>query len=523
MDTLVFLANHTCGEPAGQCKFNVVNLANPLQPEVIATQEVIGGVYYMVQKANHVFVSCGISGIVTFDVTDPLSPTIAKCYFGPGVSGPLAIHGDHLIISDDMPLWSQERIRNCDPDSTSEADSLTRPGDLLIVDVSDPSSFNLVGSFPTGGIHRYLTVSESYIFITDESSDLLVLDNSRCDTVTTVLRQQLPQQAGKVCISGDYLYVPLGPLGLHIMDVSNPDSLVTVSEVATFRPASGVDIQGNYAYVTESMYGLDIIDISDPHTPQVVGSTPLEGRIIIDMAIQGNYAYVAGNDRMEIVDIADPAVPAVVGTFLGRFINNITVADTLAIVAGLYWFDIVNVADPSKPVVVGEWAGPDILDIDIEGDLIYLAAGNYGILVLDISNPDSVSIATEVATPRYARSIVVQDGQVFVADVFGIIRYRILGYAGNGHSLPTSFTLHQNHPNPFNHSTTITFNLNSSAHVTLEVLNILGQRVETLMDRMVPGGAVSAGWDASGYASGVYLYRLTVGDSQQTRKMLLLK
>ena len=94
--------------------------------------------------------------------------------------------------------------------------------------------------------------------------------------------------------------------------------------------------------------------------------------------------------------------------------------------------------------------------------------------------------------------------------------------------LPQAVALGQNYPNPFNPSTLIPYQLAATSPVRLEVFNVLGQRVATLVDGQQQGaGAYVARWDgtnASGRAaaSGVYFYRLTVAGAHQTGKMVLL-
>ena len=94
--------------------------------------------------------------------------------------------------------------------------------------------------------------------------------------------------------------------------------------------------------------------------------------------------------------------------------------------------------------------------------------------------------------------------------------------------LPDRFILQQNYPNPFNPSTNIEYNLPHRSHVMIEILNILGQKVRTLVDGEKPAGVYRVIWDGednSGHpaSTGVYLYRLRAGDVVQTKKMLLLK
>ncbi len=90
-------------------------------------------------------------------------------------------------------------------------------------------------------------------------------------------------------------------------------------------------------------------------------------------------------------------------------------------------------------------------------------------------------------------------------------------------SLPTEFALQQNQPNPFNPTTEIAFNLPQPSAIALEVYNIAGQRVARLAEGMYPAGDHIVTWNASSFASGVYLYRLNTGSVVLTKKMILLK
>ena len=95
---------------------------------------------------------------------------------------------------------------------------------------------------------------------------------------------------------------------------------------------------------------------------------------------------------------------------------------------------------------------------------------------------------------------------------------------GQENTSPLSFVLGQNYPNPFNPSTTIDYAVARTGHVTLEVFNILGQQVATLVDRISEPGVFQAAFDASRLPSGIYIYRLS---GEQTaplaRRMVLLK
>lgn len=89
--------------------------------------------------------------------------------------------------------------------------------------------------------------------------------------------------------------------------------------------------------------------------------------------------------------------------------------------------------------------------------------------------------------------------------------------------VPREIQLAQNYPNPFNPTTTLQFGLTKSGHVSLDVFNILGQHVATLVNEVLSAGTYHVNFDGTALSSGVYLYRLTAGDVVQTKKMVLMK
>ncbi|MEJ2616599.1 MAG: T9SS type A sorting domain-containing protein [Ignavibacteriaceae bacterium] len=88
---------------------------------------------------------------------------------------------------------------------------------------------------------------------------------------------------------------------------------------------------------------------------------------------------------------------------------------------------------------------------------------------------------------------------------------------------PGRFELYQNYPNPFNPSTTIKYDLSKQSRVKLEIYDILGRRVATLVDETKKAGRYQIVWNASRLTSGVYFERLQAGDYSAVKKLLLLK
>ena len=88
---------------------------------------------------------------------------------------------------------------------------------------------------------------------------------------------------------------------------------------------------------------------------------------------------------------------------------------------------------------------------------------------------------------------------------------------------PNSFALKQNYPNPFNPITKIKYDLEKSGDVLLEIFDIRGHRVKTLLDEFHVSGSHELTFDGSQMASGVYFYTMTASGINKTRKLVLMK
>ncbi len=87
----------------------------------------------------------------------------------------------------------------------------------------------------------------------------------------------------------------------------------------------------------------------------------------------------------------------------------------------------------------------------------------------------------------------------------------------------TTFRLNQNYPNPFNPSTNITYSISKPGNVSLEVFDLLGQRVAVLVNQVHSVGEYDVDFDASNLTSGIYIYRITQSGQTLTRRMTLIK
>lgn len=181
-----------------------------------------------------------------------------------------------------------------------------------------------------------------------------------------------------------------------------------------------------------------------------------------------------------------------------------------------------------------------VADIDGDGDLDVLATGGNGgtgeVVYYDNDGSENFSKRVIDSTSGNRQRLVVIDMDkdldldLLVANSFPaeVVYYRNDGMATSvsgdlPENVPQEYDLWQNHPNPFNPATTISYQLPVESNVELIIYNLVGQIVTTLVAEKQAPGSYQYRWDANNLASGTYLYRLRAGDFIETKKLLLLR
>ena len=182
--------------------------------------------------------------------------------------------------------------------------------------------------------------------------------------------------------------------------------------------------------------------------------------------------------------------------------------------------------------------------VDVDGSGTFDSDERYQAVV---SGTDVNGAATEIAMKVYVEcDLIDNDPHVAIYAVGGLglvdsdenpIDYlqvdtfnprAVSGGTDDAQPMASAIILHPNYPNPFNPSTEIHFTLSTVSDVRLNVYDILGRRVATLIDENLEGGEHIIQWDGKGsdgqsLASGIYFYRLTAGEFVETKKMMLVK
>jgi photosystem II stability/assembly factor-like uncharacterized protein len=114
---------------------------------------------------------------------------------------------------------------------------------------------------------------------------------------------------------------------------------------------------------------------------------------------------------------------------------------------------------------------------------------------------------------------VVGDGGVVYKTTTG----GVIGIEPISNEIPKDFVLYQNYPNPFNPTTNIKFSIPKAAFVTLAVYDMLGREIQTLVNENLSPATYEVKWDAAGFSSGIYFYKLLTPDFSLVKKMSVIK
>ncbi len=346
----------------------------------------------------YVYVALQESGLGIVDVSDPRAPVLVGSCPTPGSAVSLALGAGHLT------------------GHTYAYVALGLDG-LSVVDVTDPLAAVQVGFYqPPDGAVKKVTIAAGtpvthiYAYAADNYNGLRILDVYTAGDPVEIALFDIDGGSGAVDVAvaesrvrrKTYGYVVSPDHGLLIVDVTDPSAPVEVGRFRDVDPtgvvvaygASPGDmvayLAGNDFEVDDSeIDGLGILDVSDPADPILLDTCELEGSFY-SMALAGSLVYVA-NDNLDIVDVSNVMSATWIGAYgisASGAANDLALRGGLAYLTGFSGLWIVDVTNPQRPVERGGWTGSRWTnDIALNGDYAYLSAEQFGLHVIDISNP----------------------------------------------------------------------------------------------------------------------------------------
>ena len=383
---------------------------------------------------------------------------------------------------------------------------------------------------------RNLVVVGNYAYITGESTGLTVLNVVNPESIFFAGSIGNMGNTRGLAILNQYAYVTTPDSGLYVIDILNADSLSIVSYLPLYG-AARFTVVGNNAYIATINYdtltmGLSIVNISNPFNPFLTGFCATQQPNGI--AIQNGYAYLASWPGIVVVDVSDPANPDTIGSAAIAYPDGIAVNGNYAYVATDSGLCVVDITVPSRPTPASHYYSNNLgvwtTDVAFNKNLAFLTQWNIGLRVLDINNPNSPTLVGENDLPmqnNWMHSVFVNDSWAYTAEAryLGIFDYsNLLSIPESSHAtLPTTFSLADPYPNPFNASTLIKFELPQMTRVKVQVFDNLGRVVNTLANENLNTGEHRLHWNATGNASGSYFIHMTLPGEIATKKVELVK
>jgi hypothetical protein len=227
----------------------------------------------------------------------------------------------------------------------------------------------------------------------------------------------VPGDAYDMAMDGAHACVAIGDDGLQVIDVTDPGQPRLLSRKDTPGFARGVALAGPYAYVADNS-ALLVIDLMTPRAPRIVGSVDLGG-CAGAVAVSGGYAYVvhASCASLDVIDISDPESPQIVSQLSTGAASDVAVSGNYAYLAGDDGLRVLDVTDPLHPTIVGSVAMPaPSSGLAVSESHAYVAVGNFGLQVVDVGNPENPWIAGSVDTALPALNVAVSGSHVYVGE-----------------------------------------------------------------------------------------------------------
>jgi len=208
--------------------------------------------------------------------------------------------------------------------------------------------------------------------------------------------------------------------GIQILDISDPENPAPVSSYSLSGTARyDIAVSGNYAYIANLNSGIEVLDISYPPapTPGTACATPGEPFAI---AVEGDRAYVAdGTSGFQVINISDPMNPTLIGgcSTSGVLAYDVAVSGNYAFVADFDGLTVIDISLPRLPAVVADCATPgNAYGVAVAGNRAYVADYGNGLVVIDITDPEAPTITGGYDTSGSAVNVTTRGNRAFVAD-----------------------------------------------------------------------------------------------------------
>ncbi len=373
------------GEAGLQC----IDISNPEIPEIIGNYPTPDA-YHVEISGNVAYITDGTAYLYCIDISDPTNPVLLGDLKTNGIGESILIDGDYAYFADG-------------------------PMGLMYVDINNPENPIEMGYKTLGWVYD-VDRCGNILFLADKSNGLYCLDvtNPVSPIILSLLNINSPVS---IEIHGDLAFLAAA-YSIKIINISNPLNPLSLTSLSTsYNVPSNIHVEGNLLYISEGNAGVEIFDISDIYNPILLEKYDTPG-YTYDTEISGNYMYIAdGEWGIQCKKISELIQP----TFLDDIDipngNNLIVDGDYAFLAtdlGLSCLNINNQFDLTRAGTCDTFESS--YDLEVDGNIAYLANGILGVQFINISNVYNPFIIDLYATPGIAYDLEVSGRIMYVAD-----------------------------------------------------------------------------------------------------------
>lgn len=385
----VGVAGNTLYVADGARGLRIVDITSPSAPALLGTV-LTGGAAYAVTVSGTIAYIADDEGVLILDVSTPAAPSEQGRVSGIGFGRALYLDGTTLYVGD----------------ANSE---------LHIADVGTPASASILGSIRLSGPVRDVTLSGSHLYAAVGSAGIDVVDVSSPASPSNTASIVTADEATGVAWLGTDLCVSDGFAGMRIIEAPAGEASVAgvFTDVSRSRASASRD---GYAFLAAGNQGIRIYDVSSSDSPVLAG-TSLFATNARDVALGGSSLFVAdGQYGLAVLDVTTPAVPAGLGRYLSGelgSVRRVAVSGSAVVITDGRRVERLDVTALSSPAFTHAYTpGGFTYEMAWSGDYVFLAGGRSGLVVLSSSNLAEEAV---LPLPGVALDLSVDGTNAFVA------------------------------------------------------------------------------------------------------------
>ena len=372
----------------------IIDITDPFNPVEVGHFDIPYYAYGVAVQGDLCYVA-GHEGLTILNVSDPAHPVQLSQLNLTGSQKSVEVSGDYVYISGGG-LWTVDISDPNDPFVTSHNMNTTYNvaisggyvyaatySGLIIFDLSDPASPDSVGFYDGGG--EDVAVEGRYAYFVSFTRCSVIDISDPTNPWRTGYCDDIGVGEG-ISVSNGFAYIATQSWGINIVQVTDPEYPTLVSQYENEGNVHDVAVSGDYAYVADGV-GLGIVDISDPANPVEISHFDSPGNSVA-VAVFGDYAIFSDSDNYltHIINASDPANPVEVSVMLG-YGDEIVIQDNYAYCVNISGMFIIDISNPANPFATGGYSpGGDAYGIAVSGSYAYVVAG-LGFTIIDVSNP----------------------------------------------------------------------------------------------------------------------------------------